>query len=89
VTVSDADIMETQLALARAEGLYLEASSAITLSVLPELVKRGELGPQDSIVLLGTSTGLKDVEATAELLPPVLEIGPTMTELEAAIGALR
>jgi threonine synthase len=89
VTVSDPDIMETQLALARAEGLYLEASSAITLGALPELVKRGELGPRDSVVLLGTSTGLKDVGATAELLPPVPEIGPTMRELEAAIGVMR
>lgn len=89
VTVSDADIMETQLALARAEGLYLEASSAITLSVLPEMVRRGELGPRDSVVLLGTSTGLKDVGVTAELLPPVPEIGPTMRELKAAIGVLR
>lgn len=89
VTVSDADIMDTQLALARAEGLYLEASSAITLSVLPALVKRGELGPRDSVVLLGTSTGLKDVGVTAELLPPVPVIGPTMSELEAAIGVLR
>lgn len=89
VAVSDPAIMETQLALARAEGLYLEASSAITLAALPELVKRGELGPQDSVVLLGTSTGLKDVGVTAELLPPVPEIGPSLRELEATIGVLR
>lgn len=89
VAVADPDIMESQLELARAEGLYLEASSAITLSVLPELVKRAELGSRDSVVLLGTSTGLKDIGVTADLLPPVPEIGPSMSELEAAIGALR
>jgi threonine synthase len=86
VTAADADIMQTQLTLAGVEGLYLEASSVITLTVLPELVKRGDLGPDDTVVLLGTSTGLKDVGATAKLLPSVPEIGPSLVELDAAIG---
>ena len=89
MTADDTNIMETQLALAQAEGLYLEASSVITLSVLPDLVKLGALGPDDSVVLLGTSTGLKDVAATAQVLPPLREIGPTMAELDAAIADLR
>lgn len=88
-TATDSQIMQTQLDLARAEGLYLEASSAITLAVVPELVKRGEVGSDSVVVLLGTSTGLKDVGATAELLPPVATIGPSMAELEMAIGRSR
>lgn len=87
LTASDADIMQTQLTLAGAEGLYLEASSVIALAVLPDLVKRGDLGRDDTVVLLGTSTGLKDVGATAELLPSVREIGPSLVELDEAIGA--
>lgn len=86
VTAADDDIMQAQLTLAATEGLYLEASSVIALAVLPELVKRGDLGPDDTVVLLGTSTGLKDVDATAGLLPPVPEIGPSLVELDAAIG---
>jgi threonine synthase len=89
VAVPDADVMRSQLELAAAEGLYLEASSVITISVLPELVKRGEIGPDSTVVLLGTSTGLKDVGATAELLPPVTVIGPSLAELDEAIGASR
>lgn len=89
VALTDDEIMEAQLALARAEGLYLEASAATALAALPPLVKRGELGPQDSVVLLGTSTGLKDVAATAALLDPVPAIGPSLGELEDAIGRLR
>lgn len=86
---SDEEIMRTQLDLAAAEGLYLEASSAITLTVLPELVKTGELRPDSDVVLIGTSTGLKDVGATAELLEPVRRIGPSLAELDAVIGASR
>jgi threonine synthase len=80
--VGDADIMAAQLSLAEMEGLYLEASSVITLAALPDLVKRGELGSEDTVVLLGTSTGLKDIGATAALLPPVPEIRATMADLD-------
>jgi threonine synthase len=45
-------------------------------------VKRGELGSEDTVVLLGTSTGLKDIGATAALLPPVPEIRATMADLD-------
>ena len=86
---ADAEIMRSQLELASAEGLYLEASSAITLAVLPELVKRGEVGTDSTVVLLGTSSGLKDVHATAELLPPVTVIDPSLDALDAVIGGTR
>lgn len=89
VTAADAEIMRSQLELASAEGLYLEASSVITLAVLPELVKRGEVGTDSTVVLLGTSSGLKDVHATAELLPPVTVIDPSLHALDAAIGGTR
>jgi threonine synthase len=87
--VSDDDIMAAQLSLAGTEGLYLEASSAITLAALPDLVKRGHLGSEDTVVLLGTSTGLKDVDATAALLPPVPEIRATMADLDLVMNGPR
>jgi threonine synthase len=83
--VGDADTMAAQLILAETEGLYLEASSVIAFAAVPQLVKRGELGPDDTVVLIGTSTGLKDVGATAALLPPVPEISPTLADLDLRI----
>jgi threonine synthase len=80
--VSDADIMAAQLNLAATDGLYLEAASAITVAALSDLVRRGEIGGEDSVVLLGTSSGLKDVEATAALLPAVPQIRATMSDLD-------
>lgn len=78
--------MRAQHELASRDGVFLEASSAITLAVLPELLRRGEVSPEESVVLLGTSTGLKDVPTTAARLPEVPVIGPSPQELFAAIG---
>ncbi|WHP17259.1 pyridoxal-phosphate dependent enzyme [Cellulomonas sp. ES6] len=85
-TADDEQVMRAQSALAAAEGMYLEASSVITYAVLPDLVARGELGADDTVVLLGTSTGLKDVGATAARLAPVPVIAPTLAAFDAAAG---
>ncbi|HEY0117637.1 MAG TPA: pyridoxal-phosphate dependent enzyme, partial [Cellulomonas sp.] len=88
-TADDEQIMAAQTRLARTEGLYLEASSVITLAVVPELVRRGAVGADDTVVLLGTSTGLKDVGATAARLAPVPVIEPTLAAFDAATTGAR
>ncbi len=86
-TADDEQVMRAQARLAATEGLYLEASSVITLAVLPTLVERGVVGADDTVVLLGTSTGLKDVGATAARLAPVPVIEPTLAAFDAATAA--
>jgi threonine synthase len=88
-TATDEQVMRAQATLAATEGLYLEASSVITLAVLPTLVARGVVGADDTVVLLGTSTGLKDVGATAARLPAVPVIEPTLAAFDAATAAAR
>jgi threonine synthase len=86
-TPHDGDILAAQGMLARLEGIYVEASSAITLTALRGLQARGELGPDDVAVCIGTSTGLKDVSATASTLPAVPVIEPTLAALEHTMSA--
>lgn len=86
-SATDDQTMQAQHELAARDGVFLEASSAITAAVLPELVARGVVTGDDSVVLLGTSTGLKDVPTTAERLPAVPVIAPELAALDAAIGA--
>lgn len=85
-SADDAATMAAQKSLASLDGVFLEASSAITAAVLPELLARGEVTPEQTVVLLGTSTGLKDVPTTAERLPAVQVIEPEIAALDAAIG---
>ncbi|MDT4893100.1 MAG: threonine synthase [Pseudonocardiales bacterium] len=86
-TSSDRDILAAQALLAREEGIYLEASSALTIAALDGLHSRGELGGDDVVVCIGTSTGLKDIAATASTLAPVPVIAPTLAALEATMPA--
>ncbi len=81
----DAEIMEAQRRLASA-GIYLEASSAISLPAVRRLVEGGRAGPDTTVVVIGTATGLKDVGVTANLLPDVPVIEPTLEALEGAIA---
>lgn len=86
-SADDEQTMAAQHALAAQDGIFLEASSSTTVAVLPELLERGVISASDSVVLLGTSTGLKDVPTTAARLPAVPVIEPTLAALDAALDA--
>lgn len=85
VVGDDAEILAAQRRLASQEGLYLEASAAIALPGLARLRAGGELGPDETVVIVGTSSGLKDVGATAASLPDVPVIPPEIGALDSAI----
>jgi threonine synthase len=86
-TATNAQIMAAQAMLARSEGYFPEPSSAITYAVLPDLLQRGLLSAEERVVLLGTSTGLKDVETTAALGRPVPISEPTLAAFDRAVDA--
>jgi len=81
----DTEIMAGQQRLAR-QGIYLEASSAISLPAVRRLVEAGRVGPETVVVAVGTATGLKDVGATADLLAEVPVIEPSLEALDEAIA---
>ncbi len=85
-SADDERTMAAQHRLAAGDGLFLEASSATTVAVLPDLVARGVVRPDETVVLLGTSTGLKDIPTTAERFAPVPVVEPTLAALDAAIA---
>ena len=70
-TVSDAEILDSQRWLASRTGLYVEPAAAASIAGLRSLVHQGVIERRDSVVVLLTGTGLKDVEKTirATVLP--------------------
>ncbi|WP_206674166.1 threonine synthase [Pseudactinotalea suaedae] len=86
-SADDEQTMAAQRRLAGLEGIFLEPSSTVAVAVLPELVSRGVLGGEDRVVVLGTSSGLKDVPTAAAGLPATPVIEPTVAALDAAIAA--
>jgi threonine synthase len=85
VVGNDREILAAQRRIAAEEGVYLEASAAIVLPAVERLAAAGDLDPELPVVLLGTSSGLKDVGATAAVLPEVPVIGPSAAELDIAL----
>ena len=85
VVGDDEEIIAAQLALAADEGLYVEASSATAIPAVARLAAGGLVGENDFVVAIGTSTGLKDVGATAARLGEVPVIEPTLAALEAQL----
>jgi threonine synthase len=81
----DETIMSLQLRLAACEGLYLEASSVVPLAAAGALARAGEIAADALIVAIGTSTGLKDVAATAARLPAPAVAEPTLAALDEAL----
>jgi threonine synthase len=82
MTAGNDEIMRAQASLAALEGLFPEPSSAITFAVLPALLRAGILDSRDTVVLLGTSTGLKDIGSAAERMAPVPVIEPTLAAFD-------
>jgi len=71
VRVTDEGIFEAQRALAREEGLFVEPSSSAAVTAVMQLAARRALDPDETIVVVLTSSGLKDPAASRTWLAKV------------------
>ncbi len=78
-------IASMQLELASAEGIYAEGASVLTVLAARQLAERRWIDPHESVVVLSTSTGLKDSGATGTRLPDLRVLAPTLAALEKAL----
>jgi threonine synthase len=69
--VAEEEISENMALLAESSGVFGETAAGVTLGALREAVRRGEVGPSDSVVLLVTGDGLKTPAPVAGRLQPV------------------
>ena len=80
VSVNDGEIISMQEALGK-KGMFYEASSVASASALKKLVAKGDIHKDDSVVLIMTSSGLKDPSPIREMIPEVPVIRPHLTAL--------
>jgi threonine synthase len=73
--------------VAREVGLYLEAASVTAAVAVCKARPAGLVAADDRVVIIGSSTGLKDVGATAARLPEVPMIEPSVGALDEALAA--
>jgi threonine synthase len=81
-SVTDEEITEAQLELARVEGIGVEPASAASIAGLKKLVALGKIEPDEKIVCITTGHLLKDPERAIAICEPP-------TEVEADVEVLR
>lgn len=71
VRITDEGVFEAQRALARDEGIFAEPSSAAALTAVMQLVAKKAIAPDQTVVIVLSSGGLKDPAASRTWLPAV------------------
>ena len=75
--VSDDEVREAIVLLARTEGIFTETAGGTTVGVLKKLVETGQLDPTLETVVINTGHGLKTLDAVAGQVGPVATIDPS------------
>ena len=80
-TASDDEMIAMQRALAATEGIYAEMSSVLSLAVAAKKAAAGEIDPDDTVVCVLTSSGLKDPQSTLDHMAEIPLVEPSLDRL--------
>ncbi len=75
--VSDDEVREGILLLARTEGIFTETAGGTTVACLKKLAASGLLDPTLETVVINTGMGLKTLDAVADSVGPAATIDPS------------
>jgi threonine synthase len=78
--VSDAEITEAMMLLARTEGIFAETAGGVTVAVARKLIEQGRIPRDEEIVLCITGNGLKTQDAVADALEKPRVIRPALDD---------
>jgi len=82
--VTDTEIVDAMLLLARTEGIFAETAGGVTIATLSRLAASGVVRRDERVVAYITGAGLKTIEAVASRCRPTATIAPTMDAFAAA-----
>jgi threonine synthase len=82
-SVTDEEIREGIKLLARTTGIFTETAGGVTMAVLQTLAHRGDIDPDERVVVYITGEGLKTLDCARGTFETI-EIDPTFTAFEAA-----
>lgn len=86
VLVEDAAILQAILPLARLGGVFAEPAGATAYAGLLQARRDGLVKTDETIVVINTGSGLKDVRAALEVTGEVRVIAPTLAAVRAALA---
>ncbi|HSF98218.1 MAG TPA: threonine synthase [Ornithinibacter sp.] len=75
--ISDDEVRDAIVLLARTEGIFTETAGGTTVGVLKKLVETGQLDTSLETVVINTGHGLKTLDAVSERVGAVATIAPS------------
>jgi threonine synthase len=83
--VTDDEIVEGMLLLARTEGIFAETAGGVTIATLAKLASSGVVRPDERVVAYVTGHGLKTIDAVAPSVGPSATIAPTLEAFASSV----
>jgi threonine synthase len=83
-SVSDQEIRDGIALLAQTTGIFTETAGGVTTAVLAKLAARGDIDPEERVVLVITGEGLKTLDAVRGTFE-ANEIDPSVEQFEALV----
>lgn len=88
VSVTDEEILAAIPVLARNAGVFAEPAGAAPYAGLEKAVSSGVVSTEESVVVLVTGNGLKDVDSAMQSVGKPTVIEPALEAVDKALGAL-
>jgi threonine synthase len=85
-SVTDQEIRDGIRLLAETTGIFTETAGGVTTAVLAKLAARGDIGPDERVVLVITGEGLKTLDAVRDSFS-AYEVDANIESFEAAFAA--
>ena len=85
-SVPDSEILECIELLAKTEGVFAETAGGVTIASIRQMIKRGTIDPNKSIVAIISGHGLKTLDAVVDTAVVTATIKPSLAAAEEAIA---
>jgi len=89
VAVEEEAILDAIGALARATGIFTEPAGAVAFAGLLALAERGEIRPDERVVVVNTGNGLKDIRAAARAAGVPHRVVPALDSVRSVLDKVR
>jgi threonine synthase len=84
-SVPDEEILECIGLLAESEGIFAETAGGVTIASLRQMIGRGTIDPNKSVVAIISGHGLKTLDAIVDTATVSSTIGPSLADAEDAL----
>jgi threonine synthase len=88
VVVSDADILAAMRDLARGLAVFAEPAGATAYAGLAKAVREGIMGVDETVVVVVTGNGLKDVKSAMQAAGETMKVEPNLEDIKRVISKL-